>query len=559
MSSVEVIDFRCLSGYRDLAKALGCRKQLLKGVVTSKNRSSFYTEHRLPKSKGGHRLVYEPGPELKTAQRTFVERFDAFARQHIVGYPGKSVHGFVHKRGICSNARVHVGAQMLLRADIRSFFASISRKMVEESLRGHELTQKCARIVARFVTMNGALVEGAPTSPLIANLVCLPLDGELEALASATDTNYTRYADDLTFSGDRLPDRESIEAVLSTHGFKLSEKKFRVTKRGQAQYVTGMSVSSPPEPRAPRPLKRRLRQELYYANKYGIKSHSQRSGYASKQHAVNVIDGLVSHLQVCESNLGARTRARWRALLVQQRMEPTHPGATLVPSQALHLYVDETYLDDSNEVLCLCVVQTDDVDSLRSAARKVLSEHLGDPFPSGRRPELIKRGLHFCENTQDLRRDYIEKLSQESMRCFIAFKNTRGDPKKAYRELLSLLVSARLAKNRTAQLALSLETSSLINATLLEDLVRRLVEQLRSKDRGPTGFPAIAIRKKGDDVALSSADYVLGVFRAYARHDREHIDERRFEALRTKIRLIHDVDRDERFFRKSLFQGPLVL
>ncbi len=79
---------------------------------------------------------------------------------------------------------------------------------------------------------------------MIANLVCQKLDNKIQALAERLDCKYTRYADDITISGNnKLPTRQDLEKILNEEKFKLSQKKFRITKLGQAHYVTGLSVS----------------------------------------------------------------------------------------------------------------------------------------------------------------------------------------------------------------------------------------------------------------------------------------------------------------------------
>jgi len=103
--------------------------------------------------------------------------------------------------------------------------------------------------------------------------VCSGLDADLSAFASRLSARYTRYADDLTFSGERPVDVSAIRRIAESHGFKLRDDKARTQWRGRSQYVTGLCVGAPTGPRVPVRAKRRLRLELYYAEKFGIDSH----------------------------------------------------------------------------------------------------------------------------------------------------------------------------------------------------------------------------------------------------------------------------------------------
>src|SRR5690606_21772723 len=121
-------------------------------------------------------------------------------------------------------------------------------------------------------------------------------------LAGRFACQYTRYADDISISGEALPLRSDLEELLVRFGFQLNGEKFRITKRGQSHYVTGLSISDPNGPHVPKRMKRVLRQELYYSRKHGVEDHLLRIGYEAHrvQSGVNRLDGIVRYVSYIE-------------------------------------------------------------------------------------------------------------------------------------------------------------------------------------------------------------------------------------------------------------------
>jgi len=130
-----------------------------------------------------------------------------------------------------------------------------------------------AETLARVCTLGGALPPASSASPLLVNAACRSLDRAMETLARGQGCVYTRYADDLTFSGATLPPATAITAVLAEHGFRLRDGRCRIQRRGRAQYVTGLTVFDGVAPRVARAVKRRLRLALYYMAKYVVADH----------------------------------------------------------------------------------------------------------------------------------------------------------------------------------------------------------------------------------------------------------------------------------------------
>lgn len=227
-----------------------------------------YHTFQIPKRSGGLRTICAPSEELKQIQRTLLNRL----LKRLPSHP--SATGFEKDRSIVSNAAVHVGAQVVLRMDIKDFFNSTEADRVRAYFYGIGWGQEVANLLIRLCTYNGSLPQGAPTSPRLSNLVNYELDARLDGWARRIGAVYTRYADDITFSFrnlDQMPpiqktaqnpktletvsqtirDREFVNAtihitkkVLSEYGYKLhTKKKLNIRRRHQQQKVTGLVVN----------------------------------------------------------------------------------------------------------------------------------------------------------------------------------------------------------------------------------------------------------------------------------------------------------------------------
>lgn len=223
------------------------------------------------KIRGKLRLVAIPKAELDSVQR----------RVSQVLYPidlwfGASPHGYVARRSPLTNARPHTGARFLQKFDIKDFFSNISRPQVEQALTALGFGAEAASVLSRLTCCRGRLPLGARTSPRLSNMVLIDVDDQLELLAEANGLVYTRYADDLTFSGPEFFDVTSdVEQTVIASGFELNRSKSRQFKHGQPMFVTGLSVEDATSPRVRKRVKARLRQEFYYIEKYGLEEHAE--------------------------------------------------------------------------------------------------------------------------------------------------------------------------------------------------------------------------------------------------------------------------------------------
>jgi hypothetical protein len=212
-----------------------------------------YRFHRIPKRGGGHRTLHEPCPALKGVQRKILRRLLDPVILH------RCCHGFATGRSIATNARVHEKQERVVCMDLRDFFPSITFPRVFGFFRSLGLPKADAGLLARLTTFENTLPQGAPTSGALANLIARRLDRRLAGLAEAAGASYTRYADDLAFSGPAslLKILPTVRRIVEEEGFATAEEKTRIMRRGSRQKVCGVVVNE--RARLPRELRRRIR------------------------------------------------------------------------------------------------------------------------------------------------------------------------------------------------------------------------------------------------------------------------------------------------------------
>ena len=559
-----IADFRRPQNAEDLATVIGCPSEMLDKILRSATRREFYTEYRIPKRnrhrKGEYRVVWKATSfNLVQVQKTVLRKFEDFSHESVDGYPHPAVHGYTTGRSTLTNAKCHVGAKVIVRADIKDFFPTISRARLEALFVELGLRQSVAEVMGGLATISNELGQGIHTSPLFANLVCIPLDQDLSELAKEHQATYTRYADDLVFSSNtQVPSKIAIESVLQKYGFELAHSKFRRTKIGQAHFVTGLSVSDADRPRVPYKFKHKLRQELYYSDRFGIRDHAGKAGYRSYDSCVNSIDGRISYVQGIEHELGTKMRRLWTDLLERDGLFPTYRGLQFQRLREVSCFIDETVMRFGGDTYFgLALVVTEDANTIEETIRNTLGQLLGDPYTSGRLTKLQKWGFHFTDDSQEVRTEFIKTIARFPIRAFIAYRKlTEITEKDAYISLLGRLVRNRLARFQNLSCTIVYEQNPVVSESDFRAAIGDVTEELTKLGRPPHQEIHTVRGGKVDQPCLAIADYLLGVFSNYATSDTtDETPVKRFERLRDKIRLIVDVDNEEHYWRNNRFTG----
>lgn len=177
------------------------------------------------------------------------------------------------------NAAPHVGHKQLLQIDLEDFFGHVTYKKVKTIFIDAGYTEAVSTTLARLCTRDGALPQGASSSPALANLVFYALDEQISALCREQNVTYTRYCDDLSFSADCLDATSllpSLREMLSAEGFAINRRKTRMLHSGDKHQITG--VVSNTKMQAPSAYRKQIRQEMYYLRRFGLAEHLARMG-----------------------------------------------------------------------------------------------------------------------------------------------------------------------------------------------------------------------------------------------------------------------------------------
>lgn len=293
-----------LADAAQLADAMGITVAELRflGFHREVARTHHYHSFTLPKKTGGERLISAPMPRLKRAQYWVLDNILGKVPAH------DAAHGFLAGRSIVSNAAPHAGHDVVINLDVKDFFPSIAFGRIKGVFRHLGYGEAMATLLALLCSENRAqawqvdgeklfvggkarervLPQGAPTSPMLTNLLCRRLDRRLLGLARQLGFVYTRYADDLTFSASGEAARDNVGRllgrvrwILRDEGFTPHPDKERVMRKGRRQEVTGLVVNAD-KPGVSRETRRRLRAALHRATQASAGKPAHWQGQAAQ-------------------------------------------------------------------------------------------------------------------------------------------------------------------------------------------------------------------------------------------------------------------------------------
>ncbi len=246
--------FKKLQSREDLAELLEIKDKSLRYFLYCIKPDNMYIDFSIPKKSGAIRKINAPTRKLKSIQKKIAYILN------LIYEPKACTCGFVINKSILDNAQKHIKTKLLLNIDLKDFFNQINFGRVRGALmsKPYSVGEEAATAIAQLVCYKGQLPQGAPTSPVISNIVCRSLDNSFMRLAVKYHLSYSRYADDITIStfSSKLPQNiinidenggikigNDIVEILTINKFEINEEKLALRNRFQHQEVTGLTVN----------------------------------------------------------------------------------------------------------------------------------------------------------------------------------------------------------------------------------------------------------------------------------------------------------------------------
>lgn len=272
---------------RSVEKDLGFSAKTLYGLSNSLEKH-YHTVY-VPKSDGSKRKLSVPDLILKLVQKSIADNI-------LIQYPiSKYAKAYTPGSSVQKNARPHVGKKKILKLDIEGFFDHISYSEVKDAVFREEKYSNPIRILLTMLCYhNDSLPQGAPTSPAVTNIIMYDFDETVGAFCTERNVAYTRYCDDMTFSGD-FNEKEIIglvKAELKKLGLHLKHRKTAVIPATKRQCVTGIVVNE--KPNIAKNYKKKIRQEVYYIGKFGLDGHLEKTGVSDKERYLLSLKGKIA-------------------------------------------------------------------------------------------------------------------------------------------------------------------------------------------------------------------------------------------------------------------------
>lgn len=222
------------------AALLGVEVNRLEEILN--NVSGHYQEFWMRKRSGGYRMISAPDKDLQAIQSTIYSRILSSVT---IVHP--AAVGFRCGRSVVDNAAPHLGKRYVLKMDIHDFFGSIRSPRVRQTFKKIGYPENVSKVLGALCCLHRHLPQGAPTSPALSNIVGYEMDRKLAALAAEYGVTYTRYADDLTFSGDVFPKEQiipQVKRIIRDEKFEPNHKKTHFMNQSSRKIITGVSVAS---------------------------------------------------------------------------------------------------------------------------------------------------------------------------------------------------------------------------------------------------------------------------------------------------------------------------
>ena len=258
----------------------------------SNNIENNYRVYKIKKRNGKYRTIYEPNPLLKHIQKQILA--------NVLNNKSISKYAKAYHKGISlkDNAIPHINKDIILKLDIKDFFENISFVDIYNSCFPIEYFPKSVGMLLTYLcTYDDHLTQGSPTSAYISNLVMKDFDEVLGAWCEEKNISYTRYSDDMTFSGNFNPSEiiAKVRKMLQKLGLQLNNDKIHVINKSSNQNVTGIVVNK--KAQVSSKYRKKIRQEIYYISKFGLDSHLKFNNIKiNKEKYLNILYGKILYV-----------------------------------------------------------------------------------------------------------------------------------------------------------------------------------------------------------------------------------------------------------------------
>lgn len=240
-----------LHGSKDIYQLLEISEKDAENITN--NIENYYRSYPIKKASGKLRWIDAPQAPLKEYQKKILDRILYQFRAH------EGAVGFVKHISVKDGAERHLGNKVVLCLDVHDFFSSLSLYQVyaafafmltkmSKDIKAFSYTTNDLHTLVKLTTYKGHVPQGASTSPALANIICRPMDRELQVLADENDLVYTRYADDISFSHKVKSFKitkviDKTKRILGYYGLMLNKKKTRVLRPHKRMCITGVVIN----------------------------------------------------------------------------------------------------------------------------------------------------------------------------------------------------------------------------------------------------------------------------------------------------------------------------
>lgn len=516
-----------------------------------------------PKRSKKYREVIKVHTPYNLFYKELLHIIEQKIEQNSAIYISDIAHGFIKNRGVLTNAKQHLDKKFLFKIDIKNYFKSISKESIKSVFLKLGFSENGAKLFSNLCTFEDILYEGFNTSPILANLYCLDLDLELKSLADEYNVGISRYSDDITFSSNtnNFPPLDAIKDIFEKYSFIINEEKTVNLKYGQPQYVTGLSISNNKYPRVPKRMKRKIRQELYYLNKYPKNYSYTKDGYPR----LRAIYGKIVYILGIEKILGKKYQSDFISILESNNiyLENIYMDTPQKKNGiCTYHYIDESETPDKKTlILSLVSINGNFLKNTISDKLTLLQSDLVSDLRNGLTDNQKNKLFHYCEDNIMVKERYIPILRELTIEVQLMFKFEQESMDKLGKEvyqnnyyaLFNSLMKNVLRRYRNNTNIITVEENSKISLKKLERII--LIRE--------NYFPNTVIEKsRKDDILLSIPDYILGIVRDCMKSDfserlsklkKEQTlkEDTKFCEISDKIRLIADLTNNQFFTRQN--------